>query len=93
MTARPWLMRFADPAALSDLRAAATACMAEVCSCTPSDCEHAENRMTPAELVDWIEREVHRSGQTAHTSEMGRALASDSARRRSEARRLESVTA
>lgn len=63
MTAREWTRTFADPAALADLREAARDCMAQVCDHSPALCGCSENRMTPDELVAWIEREVILSQQ------------------------------
>lgn len=58
-----WRDFFADPAALSQLRAAATECTKDGCACgadadDPAFCDCPSNRMMPIELVDWIEREV-----------------------------------
>lgn len=55
---RAWVRTFSDPAVLSDLRAAAHECMGQVCTHRPEHCDCSENRMTPDELVAWIEREV-----------------------------------
>lgn len=54
-----WIATFADPATLSDLRAAASSCMGELCDCEPEECEHREQLMTPIEFFQWVEREVH----------------------------------
>lgn len=56
---RLWIATFADPATLSDLRAAASSCMGELCDCEPEECEHREQLMTPIEFFQWVEREVH----------------------------------
>ena len=80
---RPWLPRFSDPAALSDLYAAARDCMA-VCSCEPEDCDHAVNQMTPLEFVEWLEAEGRRAARGGHQTAMGRELARASARRRAD---------
>jgi hypothetical protein len=69
--AREWIRTFGDPAVLSDLRAAARACMATVCSHTPDRCDCVANRMTPDELVAWIEREVILSQQRPMRFERG----------------------
>lgn len=55
-----WLTTFADPAVLSDLFAAARECMGELDDCEPDLCPHPASRMTPLELAQWVESEVHR---------------------------------
>lgn len=65
---RAWLRTFADPAVLSDLLAAARSCMADVDDCDPDECDHPEQLVTPLELAQWIEREVHRAGFTGRSS-------------------------
>lgn len=63
---REWIRTFADPALLEDLRDAARDCMGQLCSHEPAECDCAENRMQPAEFVDWLERElyIHRARPT-----------------------------
>lgn len=56
---RPWLDTVTDPAMLSDLLAAASDCMAQICADDPAECSCAGNRMTPIEFVEWLERERH----------------------------------
>lgn len=60
MTARrrDWLRTFADPAMLSDLRAAAADCMSQVCGHEPHECDCRANLMQPVEFCDWVELEV-----------------------------------
>ena len=69
--AREWIRTFADPATLSDLRAAATDCQAQICNHDPPDCDCPENRMLPSEFVDWLERELHVEGQRPTRFEPG----------------------
>lgn len=57
---RDWLSTFADPAVLSDLRAAARDAMRMVCNHEPEECDCPLNRATFAEWVDWVELEVAR---------------------------------
>lgn len=56
---REWLSTFADPAVLSDARAAAESCMREICQHKPEECDCRANLMTPTEFVDWLEAEIH----------------------------------
>jgi len=56
---RPWLATFADPVVLSDLFAAASDCMAQICADDPAECSCAGNLMTPLEFVQWLEVERH----------------------------------
>ena len=58
MERRSWITTFADPALLSDLRAAARAYHAEVDDCDPERCAHPEPMMMPVDLPNWIERQV-----------------------------------
>lgn len=68
---RSWLATFADEAVLSDLRAAARACMAELDDCEPEECPHPEQRMSPAEFAQWVERAVHIEQQRPQKFERG----------------------
>jgi hypothetical protein len=63
---RDWVHTFADPAILSDLFAAAQSCMSQVCSHDPAECDCRENLMTPLELAQWVEREIHANGGMRH---------------------------
>jgi hypothetical protein len=62
VTRRDWVRTFSEPAVLSDLFSAAQSCMAQVCTHDPAECGCRENQMTPLELAQWIEREVHARG-------------------------------
>jgi hypothetical protein len=68
---RDWLDTFADPAVVSDLRAAARELMRQVCTHAPEDCDCELNRFTPAEFVDWLEGEVQQQRQRPMRFESG----------------------
>jgi hypothetical protein len=53
-----WRNLFSDPEALSDLFAAAAACMAEEDSCDPEYCAHQSQLQTPHEFAQWVQRQV-----------------------------------
>lgn len=58
--AREWIRTFGDDATLRDLREALRAMAAELDDCDPEQCMHAEQRVHPFEVWEWIEREVQR---------------------------------
>ena len=62
MSRRDWIRTFGDPAVLADLFDAAQSCMATICTDDPEHCDCSDNRMTPLELAQWIQREVHVEG-------------------------------
>lgn len=68
---RPWLATFADPAVLSDLRAAIHSMMLELDDCDPEHCAHPEQMCWPIEVFQYIERELHVDGQRPVRFEKG----------------------
>ena len=57
---REWIQRFADPAVMSDLFAAARDAMRQICDHDPSECNCELNRATFQEWAEWVELEVEK---------------------------------
>lgn len=55
---REWVQTFADPALLSDLRAAIVDMARTIDACDPEECMHDEAMVHPIEVFHWIECEV-----------------------------------
>lgn len=58
-----WHETFADKAVMEDLRAALREMAGQLDDCDPETCMHAEQRVHPYEVYEWIERELRKAAQ------------------------------